>query len=233
MTSRKSAYDLTNSKTAVVEAQKLNAKPKGAWPQRKKTLSEFYTEASLRSKVGNFVKQLLEADSSSEETAEDLFSEPEGKQSDTQDVDVEKVSSTGSESSESEPEAQKTEPEEATLGTCVDKLNTIRSGRSLKDNDILAEMTRYFNDLSDAERAALQAFLTGIAQIVTGGSAGDVAQEPKDPPEEIHMHKKSDHEKTKKVEPVVTKKNKPAPPPESSADRENTAPPTPVAAKKR
>jgi len=175
------------------------------------------------------LKRLFEAD----DTGEDLFADPAAASGDTekpqQNVDVKKVSSTAKSPPDSSGDGQP--KEEATLGGIVEKLNTIRSGRSFKDNDILAEMTRYFNDLTEAEREALLAFLTGISQIVTAGIAGDKAAEPEDPPTNVKMHKHSD-EKIKKVEPVVIKKSQPAPatPP---SDRENTAPPVPITPKKK
>lgn len=178
------------------------------------------------------LSRLFEADDS----GEDIFSDPNSaadaqpSQKPSTDVDMKKVSSTSKTPPASGESGE--QAEEASLGKIIEKLNTIRSGRSFKDNDILAEMTRYFNDLTTAERSALLAFLTGISQIVTAGVAGTSALEPEDPPLNIKMHQHSP-EKTRKIQPVVIKKSQPAassPPP---SDRENTAPPVPITPKKK
>lgn len=50
----------------------------------------------------------------------------------------------------------------------VDKLNSIRSGKSFKDSAVKGAMDEWINSLSKTERVALFAFVRGIAQIVTG-----------------------------------------------------------------
>ena len=54
----------------------------------------------------------------------------------------------------------------------IEKLNSIRSGKSFKDEKILASLTKYFDELEDSEKFALAAFLKGISQIVTGEIEG-------------------------------------------------------------
>lgn len=67
-----------------------------------------------------------------------------------------------------------------TLGSVIDKLNALRGGRSLKDKDVKESFEQYFEGLSRSERQSLLAFLTGIAQILTGVEKGAEALEPKD-----------------------------------------------------
>lgn len=67
-----------------------------------------------------------------------------------------------------------------TLGSVIDKLNALRGGKSLKDKDVKESFEQYFEGLDKSERQALLAFLTGIAQILTGVEKGSNALEPKD-----------------------------------------------------
>lgn len=97
------------------------------------------------------------------------------------------------------------EPEEISLENTVDKLNSIRSGKSFKDDQVMAQMEKYYGDLKDAERKALQAFLTGISQIVTAGVPGDQAPEPEEAPTNVQMVDK-DKVQSKAVKPNVINK---------------------------
>jgi len=67
-----------------------------------------------------------------------------------------------------------------TLGSIIDKLNALRGGKSLKDPDVKESFEQYFEGLSTSERQTLLAFMTGIAQILTGVEKGSEALEPKD-----------------------------------------------------
>lgn len=67
-----------------------------------------------------------------------------------------------------------------TLGSIIDKLNALRGGKSLKDKEVKESFEQYFEGLSKSERQSLLAFLTGIAQILTGVETGADALEPRD-----------------------------------------------------
>lgn len=67
-----------------------------------------------------------------------------------------------------------------TLGSIIDKLNALRGGKSLKDKDVKESFEQYFEGLDKTERQSLLAFLTGIAQILTGVETGSEALEPRD-----------------------------------------------------
>lgn len=71
----------------------------------------------------------------------------------------------------------------------VDKLNSIRSGKSFKDSAVSSSMEQYINSLSKPEKVALLAFLKGIAQIVTGEVPAQAAQDPSDNPADVKMDK--------------------------------------------
>jgi hypothetical protein len=68
-----------------------------------------------------------------------------------------------------------------------DELNFIRSGRSLRNKDIRAELKDYVTGLDTDERIALHAFLKGIGQILTAGIDSEQADEPSEDPHDIKM----------------------------------------------
>lgn len=67
-----------------------------------------------------------------------------------------------------------------TVGSVIDKLNVMRGGRSLKDNEVKTSFKQYFDSLTQAERQSLLVFLTGIAQILAGTESGSEALDPGD-----------------------------------------------------
>lgn len=148
----------------------------------------------------------------SEEKKEPSKSSDEGDKS--KQVSLGKVSSTPSKGSSKSDD-------EISLDSVIKKLNAIRSGRSFKDDEVNSEMEAYYTDLKDAERKALQAFLTGISQIVTGAVEGEEATEPKDNPTNVKMST-SDEKNTKHVKPNVIKKG------ENKTSIEDTSPPVSV-----
>lgn len=127
----------------------------------------------------------------------------------------------------------------------IDKLNTIRSGKSFKDSAIESAMEEYVNNLEEAEKTALLAFLKGIAQIVTGEITGDTAVEPADDPSSVQMQKsqspQSGSGKKKTIKPnVIRGSSTPAPAKQSvpgakpkQSGAEDTSGPTPIVPKRR
>ena len=116
----------------------------------------------------------------------------------------------------------------------IEKLNTIRAGKSFKDEKIKSAMESYINGLDDAEKTALFAFLKGIAQIVGGEVEGKEAIEPSDKPANVTMEKKPSSQKVT-IKPNVIKKPSGD---EKSKERaskspEDTTPPAPIVAKKK
>jgi hypothetical protein len=72
-------------------------------------------------------------------------------------------------------------PEEvmsADLGDIITKLNVMRSGKSLKDNDVKVALGDYFDSLSSGERQSLYVFLSGLSQIMSSGVSGKAAPDP-------------------------------------------------------
>lgn len=114
----------------------------------------------------------------------------------------------------------------------IEKLNSIRSGKSFKDESVSKSMEKYISDLSQAERVALFAFLKGIAQIVTGEIPGDKAFEPSDPPAGVSM-KKDSSKQTRSIKPNIIKMSADANNKSKKSGEEDTASPVPITPKKK
>jgi len=127
--------------------------------------------------------------------------------------------------------------EEITFTMIKDRVNTIRSGRSLRDQEIRGELKTYFGELSDDEQSALYAFLDGIAQVLTAGIDGSEADEPSDEPYNVKMSSDAKSRNSKKSDDSSQKKKKKvSQSPQSSGSSsgvENTAPPIDVGRKQR
>ena len=74
-----------------------------------------------------------------------------------------------------------------TYDTIKDKLNMVRSGKSLDDDNVGPQLQAYFGDLSDAEKTGMLAYLTALAEIVSGGEAAQKVDEPSDSPYKVKM----------------------------------------------
>jgi hypothetical protein len=115
----------------------------------------------------------------------------------------------------------------------VSKLNTIRGGKSFKDDLVANRLDEYFKSLSKAEKIALFAFLKGLAQIVTGEVPADDVIDPSNPPAEVEMektgNKKSVKAKTNVVKmPKKDEEDKKKP----KSSKEDTSGPVPISPKK-
>lgn len=87
----------------------------------------------------------------------------------------------------------------------IEKLNSIRSGRSFKDSAIEGNMQKYIDALNVAEKTSLLSFLKGIAQIVTGEIPAQQASEPESKPANVRMKKVSNEPDKIRVKPNVIK----------------------------
>lgn len=128
-------------------------------------------------------------------------------------------------------ETQKLKKGEISADDIIEKLNSIRSGKSFKDSTVNKSMEEYVDSLSTAEKTALLAFLKGIAQLVTGEISGRDAMEPETNPSNVDMQKQASVQK-KTVKPNVIKDTSP----QKSVKRndvENTTPPAPITPKKK
>jgi len=111
---------------------------------------------------------------------------------------------TSSSSKTMDDEKEKLKNGEVKSKDIVDKLNTIRSGKSFKDSSVSGKLDEYVESLSSAERVALLAFLKGISQIVTGEVEAANATSPDDQAPSISMQKGGQEQK-KSIKPNVIK----------------------------
>lgn len=112
----------------------------------------------------------------------------------------------------------------------IEKLNSIRSGHSFRDQEVKANMEQYVDSLSTAEKTALLAFLKGISQIVTGEIPAPQAEDPGDDPSSVKMQKGPEGAKTKHIQPNLIKGKQPAQKKKQSS--EDTSAPVPITPKK-
>lgn len=128
------------------------------------------------------------------------------------------------------PEKEKLAKGDISVEDVIEKLNSIRSGKSFNDKDISEALSKYFEELEGAEKVALLAFLKGISQIVTGEVEGTQAIDPGDKPAGVEMEKTSSAKKIS-IKPNVIKapdieKNK-------APNSEDTTGPVPITPKKK
>jgi hypothetical protein len=112
----------------------------------------------------------------------------------------------------------------------IEKMNTIRSGRSFKDESVKANMEQYVNKLSKAEKTALFAFLKAISQIVVAELPSTDAVDPSEKPSNIKMEKGNQVQK-RTIKPNVIKMETPKVSKGPSA--EDTSAPVPISPKKK
>lgn len=128
-------------------------------------------------------------------------------------------------------EKEKLEKGDITHKDIIEKLNSIRAGKSFKDKEISEALQQYIEDMTTPEKTALFAFLKGISQIVTGEIEGTEAVDPGDKAPSIEMTKDSPTKKIT-VKPLVIKQQqkekKPAGPP-----AEDTSGPVPIKPKSK
>lgn len=157
-----------------------------------------------------------------EKTVKSLKPHQSSKNKERDSEDEEKVSS--SKSVEGDTDDMKSTPK---VSDVVEKLNTVRSGRSLKDEDVLKRFTDYFESLTDAEKTAMFVYLKGIGQILTGDLPAQQAADPGDDPANIKTTKK-DVSNTKSLKPnVVSEPDSPLVK-KTASKEEDTAPPVPI-----
>ena len=126
-------------------------------------------------------------------------------------------------------EKEKLEKGDVTVDDIIEKLNSIRSGKSFKDEAISAALGKWFDDLDTAEKTALFAFLKGIAQIVTGEVEGPEAVDPGSKEAGVEMKKTGGPEKVS-IKPNVIKA--PEVEKEKAPSAEDTSGPVPITPKK-
>jgi hypothetical protein len=84
--------------------------------------------------------------------------------------------------------------EDITFYMLRDKLNVIRSGKSLKDAEVKADLQAYFDRLDDVEKEALYTFLDSIGKVMIDVISGTQALDPSDAEVDIEMSHGKGHE---------------------------------------
>tara|TARA_A100001515_G_scaffold143447_1_gene144575 strand:+ start:155 stop:718 length:564 start_codon:yes stop_codon:yes gene_type:complete len=108
-------------------------------------------------------------------------------------------------SDEIDEEAGEEVTKKVKAGDIVDLLNTMRSGKTLKDEDVRKNFQAYFDALSGSERVALFSFTQAIADIIAGeNTPEDIKNQPQ--PEDMGVEISKDDEAPKQT----TKKSKKA-----------------------
>ena len=87
---------------------------------------------------------------------------------------------------------------DVTITKIIDRLNILRSGKSLKDKATLKHFTEYFNALQGGEKQTLFAFLDGISTILAGGETGADATDPASLGIQVKPAQRSDKPKASK-----------------------------------
>lgn len=117
----------------------------------------------------------------------------------------------------------------------VASLNSIRAGRSLKDQDINDSFEKYYDDLSSAEKIAMYKYLTGISEILTGKVSPEDAVEPSDEKvAKVDTSVKGAPEgggEKKKEAPAPVKKKQLAKPSQNDDKEEDDSSPVPIKVK--
>lgn len=114
----------------------------------------------------------------------------------------------------------------------VEKLNTIRSGKSFKDEEIMKKMTEYVDKLQKAEKTALLTFLKALSQIVTGEVSIEDVVKTSDTPGDVKMVKDSEVKK-RTIKPTVIKMQPKEEDKSKKTPAEDTKGPVPITAKQK
>ena len=68
------------------------------------------------------------------------------------------------------------------LSAVISAINSLRSGRSLRDASVKQQALDYYDRLDSGERKVLLLFLNSLSDILTGEVEGSAAIDPSDPP---------------------------------------------------
>ena len=114
-----------------------------------------------------------------------------------------------SEMKEQEKDEESSAIETPTYAKVIDKLNLMRSGKSVKDKEISAQVKKYFNSLDGPERTALFAYLGALTEIMSGGEPASKVEDPSDDPYFVTTTRKGGGAKKEKKQKPSGKKKSP------------------------
>lgn len=182
----------------------------------------------LQTLVEESVKSALYQRSLQEKDKQDSIA---SNSSSDEDVDMSSSDEGDHSSKTMEDDTEAMKSGDVTVDDVVEKLNSIRSGRSFRDDKVKGNMEQYVNSLSTAEKTALLAFLKGISQIVTGEIPSSDAVDPSSNPSDVKMKKGPPAPETKHIKPNVIKAKMPQT--KKSSSSEDTSGPVPITPKKK
>jgi len=201
------------------------------------------TKRSIADIIGDIVNESLKtakknSKSSRLSEGEDLFDDKstEDKSSSSESTSEEEKKLTGASDKSvkinDEDEAEKLKSGDITSDDVIEKLNSIRAGKSFKEEEIKNKMEEYVKGLDKAEKSALLTFLKALSQIVTGEIKAANVIKPSDNPTEVTMEKEP-AVKRRTIKPVVIKMNPAKDDGEKKTPAEDTKGPVPITAKKK
>ena len=196
-----------------------------------KAIDEIVKESLKATLQQNAVEEKSKQEVMLDEEDDDLFNDAGDNKDSSNDSGKEERSDKKSSSKTMDSEKDKLKKGDIKPKDIVDKLNTIRSGKSFKDSAVSGKLEEYVDSLSKPEKVALLAFLKGLSQIVTGEVEAEQAQDPSENPADVKM-KKGNEPKKKTIKPNVIK----APEKEKiekKSSSEDTSGPVPITPKKK
>jgi len=162
---------------------------------------EGITEESLMETMGWLFEDEQERQAAMEDQLKDLGGGSKKKSDEVDEGDDEEPKKTATSIDIEEEEAPGVVPDaediaEAGAAEIIDKLNIMRSGKSLKDEEVRKHIENYVKGLDTGARQMLFVGLTGLAQVMSGDIEGDEAVNPGDVDLEVQAkRRKKDAEK--------------------------------------
>ena len=159
-------------------------------------------EAFLKMLAEESVNKVYEDTLIGEEPEEEIQDEPQAAAAASDDVEDSDEDQNEKETELDDETAVKKEDEteaipageDITFYMLRDKLNIIRSGKSLKDAEVKSDLQAYFDRLDDVEKEALYTFLDSIGKVMIDVISGTQALDPSDEEVDIEMTHGSGHE---------------------------------------
>ena len=179
----------------------------------------------IKDVINETIKSDLYANATDEKERQEAMTEDDDDELDFEDEDK------GS-SKTLDSEIEKLAKGNVSADDVIEKLNSIRAGRSFRDEAISSKLEEYIESLTKAEKVALLAYLKGLSQIVTGEFDVDDVMDPGDDPATIAMKKKNQVQKKTLKPNIIKKPMKDKEEKKKKPPAEDTSGPVPIKPKK-
>ena len=152
----------------------------------KKSINESYLDYSEKyssdeKRYGNLSASSKKKLDEEEDEGENILDRPDEEQSG-------ELQNKDKSDSEEKPIADKEEAmTTVSFDSVIDRINTLRAGRSTKDKQIKRSLEDYYNKLDENERIVLKIFLEELSDILGGEISGVDAKDPSDPPDNFKI----------------------------------------------